>query len=179
MLKKSLVLAAVLAATISSYGQGVIVFNTQATGQRITDAAGVNLSGAAYSAQLYGSATADGSLEPIGKSYGFRAGVNAGYVSVPAAEQPTTVPSATNGGATYLQIRAWDATHASYDAAVAAGGLAGSSATWTQDTGAVNAQPPEPPPGIAGFAGFALVPEPSVLALMGVGAAALLFRRRK
>jgi hypothetical protein len=178
MLKKSLVLAAVLAATISSYGQGVIVFNTQVTGQRITGPGG-NLAGAAYSAQLYGSATEGGSLEAIGKSYGFRSGVNAGYVSVPAAEQPTTVPSASNGGPSWLQIRAWDAVYASYDAAVAAGGLAGASAVWTQDTAATAAQPPEPPPNISGFVGFQIVPEPSVLALMGVGAAALLFRRRK
>src|SRR5687767_13648516 len=120
MLKKSLVLAAALAATMSTtYAQGLIVFNTQTTGQRITladgSAEGVRLAGAAYFAQLYASATEGGTLEPIGKAYNFRGGVNAGYINVPAAEQAVTVPTAAAGGNSYLQIRAWDAQYTTYD----------------------------------------------------------------
>jgi hypothetical protein len=182
MLKKSLILAAVMAAAVSSYGQGLITFDT--TGKaRVTNAAdGANLSGAAWLGQLYASSTADGSLTALGTPQAFRAGVNAGYVRIaPPASSTLTAPTAAPGGTTYLSLRAWESKYATYEEAVAGGGIAGASKVWAQATSDPGAQPPAPPQALNGLEAFsvAVVPEPSLLALMGVGAAALLLRRRK
>lgn len=78
-------------------------------------------------------------------------------------------------------VISWTGAHTSFDAAFAAGADIGVSPKYVMATGGVD--PLVPPPSIsAQFTGLILqpVPEPSTLALAGLGAAALLiFRRRK
>jgi len=86
-----------------------------------------------------------------------------------------------------MAIAAWTGTAASFDAAIAANGQVGVSAGFSIKPGNPNATPvPELPASTLGlYPGQSLstvsaVPEPSSLALAGLGAAALLiFRRRK
>jgi len=178
---KSAVFVVLVAGAISTYGQGwtggTIVFNTKDSRQRITLADGVtSLAGLAYFAQLYASAIPDEArLAAVTKAYNFRSGDNAGYLSVHPAEQAVTVPHVD--GIVYLQIRAWEAPYLSYESAVAAGAAAGKSLVWSQDT---RTTPMAPPLSISGFEAFGIgISEPSIHALLVVGAAALLVARRR
>ncbi|MDB6122696.1 MAG: hypothetical protein JWQ71_1689 [Pedosphaera sp.] len=87
-------------------------------------------------------------------------------------------------GDAVFQVRGWSGNFASYEAAYAAGtGYIGVSTMFSAHTGGAGS-PPETPASTLGtaFTGLTIspVPEPSTIALGGLGAAALLlFRRRK
>jgi hypothetical protein len=89
---------------------------------------------------------------------------------------------AAGANADYV-ILGWSGAQSSFDAALGAGDQTGVSAKFTTPTGGVD--PLVPPPSLSGtFTGLTLqpgvIPEPSAIALAGLGAAALLiFRRRK
>jgi len=95
-----------------------------------------------------------------------------------------TLGSIAPGATGTFQIGAWDSTYASFAAARAGGGYAGISAVFTSTTGGVGT-PPSTAVNLNNAAGWVgpivlTVPEPSLFALAGLGAAALLvFRRRK
>jgi hypothetical protein len=73
-------------------------------------------------------------------------------------------------------MRAWEAAKgASYEAAVAGGGIYGSSLP----VSLALSNPPAAPTDMVGLAAFSLVPEPSTMALGVLGVAALLLRRRQ
>lgn len=92
------------------------------------------------------------------------------------------IPGATTA---FLQVRVWSTASGSYAGALAANqnNTYGSSSVFSLVTGDPGAQPPGVPTSFAGkLTSFNLnaVPEPSSLALAGLGAAAMLvFRRRK
>jgi hypothetical protein len=96
-----------------------------------------------------------------------------------------TVPTAAPGAPIQAAVAAWEGNFATFDAAQAAGAAIGVSSSFAVATG----NPTTTPPGTAGsitgagqFGGVTAlaVPEPSSLALAGLGAAALLiFRRRQ
>jgi hypothetical protein len=97
-----------------------------------------------------------------------------------------TADTAAGGSSPWVFVAGWTGGFADFQAAVLGGALVGISTTWQQPTGNPNGAPPTSPVnmivGGAGFNGLVLVPvpEPSSLALAGLGAAALLvFRRRK
>lgn len=96
-----------------------------------------------------------------------------------------TLNTATPGGSIDAVLVGWNGSATSFDLALAAGGFVGVSGKFTTATGNPNALPvPGSPVSIQSVipAGMTLapVPEPSTLALAGLGAAALLiFRRRK
>ena len=83
-------------------------------------------------------------------------------------------------GTAWFAVQAWQNSFASYRAAVAGGGIYGTSSIFSLVTGGLNGNPPNPIPLLSvpgGFTGLALVPEPSTIALGVLAAAALLLRR--
>jgi hypothetical protein len=178
-MKKLIVVAALGLVAVGALAQGAFTFGnknliaTPPIDARVFGPDGVTgLAGAAYWAQAYIKlpAQADTSYVPVGAAVNFRTGANAGYIA------PVIV------GTTYadqtdinVQMRAWDAAGGtSYEAALAAGKLVGSSAAITVKLTVTPATPAD----MSGIASFSLVPEPSTLALGVLGAAALLLRRR-
>lgn len=115
----------------------------------------------------------DGSLKAIGPAAGR---FNAGGL---------TVPTATPGAAIDAVIVGWTGNAVSFDDATTEGALTGISSKFSVTTGNPTTEPPGTPAAITGAGQFTglivtVVPEPSSLALAGLGAAALLiFRRRK
>lgn len=173
---KKLIVAAVVGLTAyAALAQGQFNF-----GNRVT-AAGIDakvflpggvtpLDGAAYLAQAYVGADA-GSLAPVGTALPFRTGAAAGYITSTAI---TT--GIAPGTSVTVVMRAWEAAKgATYEAAVAGGGIYGSSNPVTLSLSA----PPAAPADMVGLTSFSLVPEPSTMALGVLGIAALLLRRRQ
>jgi hypothetical protein len=97
-----------------------------------------------------------------------------------------TTPSGTAPGASAIfEVQGWTGTYANYAAAVAAGAGVGQTAEFVNGTGNPTLSPPGNPANTSGWDGNLVLipvptPEPGTLALGGLGAAALLyFRRRK
>jgi hypothetical protein len=96
-----------------------------------------------------------------------------------------TITAAAPGGPVTLQMRAWDAVSATYAKALTSGESGKSALLTLTATGNPNGSPPGTPVDLIGLTGFKMslagpvVPEPSTLALVLLGGAALLIRRRK
>jgi len=148
----------------------------------------VNTSTHTYQAQLYfGSSTAaEGSLVAVSIApNGFRASTSASPGQwLAGVSAGSRVLDGFASGTVNLQVRVWDlASGTDYFSAVAANGIAGKSAIFTYLIPS-GAQPAPSEFNMSNFTGFVLtlnqVPEPTTLALAGLGATALLiFRRRK
>jgi hypothetical protein len=180
MVKSTLAVVGLLAATsLNLLAQGTVILDTKSLGEpaRIQLPSGVWATGPESKAQLYAAAglnASESSLQPVGPVVPFRAGINAGFIS---ATDPITIPFAAPGGPVTVQLRAWFGPAASYEAA---GPNVGKSVLLNLSvTGNPLGQPPTVPVELTGLSGFMLVPEPSSLALGALGAAALLFSRRK
>jgi len=180
-MKKILLAAACVAATIGALAQGTVNFSNLpgaigGAGAPIHDTDGTTgLAGTAFFAQLYAGPDA-GSLAPIGAAVNFRTGAGAGFVT--AADLSRAIATVAPGATAQVQVRAWRASDgATYDAAVAAGGHYGFSNVFTVATGG-SGTPPSLPANLVGLQSFSLIPEPSTIALGALGAAALLLRRR-
>jgi len=169
--------AAVLVAA-ASYAQGTVNFaNKNAiTGLNapvtLPDGSGV---GGAYSAALY---LVSGTTETIINSSlnTFRASPAAatGYL----LPLNVTVPGVAGGQVANLKIKAWETSAGSYEAALAAGTGYGESLAFNVTLTDVPAPPADIPSTLQGFT-VTVIPEPTTIALGALGAAVLLFRRRK
>jgi len=189
-----------LATTAGAFAQGELVFanfaggaspvnarvTEQATGQPVNSGASAN---GWFADLFYGPAgAAVSSLTDAGFAVAFKTGTGgSGYFLGGATTLPTT-------GNTELQVRVWQLAAGSSWAAATGGGI-GTAATYTQHGGTewgystpitLNLPTsPTPSPTMSGLAAFqalsvAPIPEPTTLALGGLGAAALfLIRRRK
>jgi hypothetical protein len=185
-MKKVLIIASLLVATVGVLAQGSVNFATK-TGSGVagfcTDVSpGVNaLVGSAYLGQLYAGATAD-SLAPVGTAVAFKNSVatGAGLGWLAGGEVDLASLSPTTGG--YFQVRAWlAASGATYEAALASNGVKGVSNVFQLTTlGDPNAKPPGLPVDLIGLQAFTVtgVPEPSTLVLGVLGASLFLLRRR-
>lgn len=185
-MKKLLVTLAAVLVSVATFAQGTINFNNRGI-------SGPN--GTTYNAPVLGDTTgavaqlflvtgsgAAATYTPVAGQAAFRTGANAAYfVESVLATVPGQAPGTT--GLNFV-VRAWKG--ASYDAAVekgesnmfTVGALGGEN-----PAGGLPFLPPDlgGPNGVGGIAaeGFRVVPEPSTIALGLLGAAALLYRRRK
>lgn len=173
-MKKLLTVAALLVVAYSTQAQGTVNFVNRGGGvdAPVFDVGGTTkLDGPAFLAGLYEGNTLLGAAAP------FRTGTGAGYWN--AAPDATRTTGVAAGANATLTVKAWEASGgATYAAALAAGKKTGSSDPVTVATGGAGS-PPSLPAALTGLKSFSLVPEPSTIALGALGAAVLLFRRRK
>lgn len=184
--------ASVFAAT--AFGQGQVNVNNRGltTSQPVLNSSGAALTGTSFVAQLvYGSSATPSTV--LGANMAFRAATTTfpGTWN-PGAEGIRTLTGFDAGATVNMQVRVWDsAVFSSWDqaaAALAAGSnavatQAGASSVFTYTVGSASDPSSQL---INNFRGFQLtaipqtvVPEPTTIALGALGAAALLWRRRK
>jgi len=175
-MRKTIIIAISLLTAAGAFAQGTINFaNAGAWGSApVKNVDGSNLSGAGFMTQLW-AGTSAASLAPVGTATAFLTGGGAGFFNGGTVTIPTVAP----GTAGFFQVRAWDVSKGStYDLALASGSGYGFSNIINVNTGGAGT-PPGTPGALVGLQGFSLVPEPSTIALLALGAGALLFRRRK
>ena len=193
-MKKLLITAAAVLATLSSFAQGTVNFSnatgTQAQRVRMDDPTTGALApnGTTYSFGLYyapDGTTDESMFVMLGASTGIAGTAPSGIYN----GGTRTAPTATAGGFGSFQVRGWEtALGATYETAYAAGqaqgsGRFGKSSIVRVDTGDPTTVPAGTPASLtaAGINGFALttVPEPSAIALGILGAGTLLLLRRR
>jgi MYXO-CTERM domain-containing protein len=196
-MKKLLLTAAAILATLNIYGQGSGIVNFASVGQPDARRIWVNNTGVVgdgakadnrYVAALYFAApgtSVDALFTQVGGSTPFLStATTTGTIN--GGGRTITGPGISNGGTIAFQVRAWElADGATYEEALLnPQGNVGKGAIFEADTKDPSI-PTEQPPTLgaaAGWNGFAVtpVPEPSVigLGLLGVGTL-LMLRRRK
>lgn len=183
-------------AGLSVLAQGTVSFNNRISASLnspVTIQSGGLPTGSDYWAQLFAgpAGTAEGALVGVGTPALFRTGAAAGFWTAATL----SIPGVGAGQTAVLQVRAWfsqNGTYATEAAAIAAGQLNGRSGLFNISLGGDpgGGGLPIVTPNILGnadngaglpenFTGFALVPEPATLALGLLGAAGLLFIRRR
>jgi len=175
-----------LVAAVSVYAQGTVSYVNYSSSPALNakvflsdGSTAVPTSG--YTAlMIYG--TSAGSL--TGVATGNASFVAAGIFS--GASQALTSPAIAGGATAWIQIEVWSTAYANFGLAQAAGSananVWGLSNIFSVTTGNPNATPPGTPATLIGLNSFNLnsVPEPSTIALAGLGLGSLLlFRRRK
>jgi hypothetical protein len=177
-MKKVLIAIAALAVTTAAFGQGTVNFVNRNTAIGLDakillpDKTGVT--GADFKADLIAgpAGTALDKLVLVPNSTAtFRTGAAAGYINGIAV----TIPNIGPGAQATVAVRAYNG------ADYGKGTLFGTSAPITIATGNPTLTPPGLPTDLVGLQGFSLVlvPEPSTIALVVLGLAGLLIRRRK
>jgi len=177
-MKKLLVALAAVLVTAATYGQGQVNFNNLGSVGNGTYANGaiyrpggvngsqVNGAGAGYTAGLF----IAGSTIPLGTTT-FFTDPGAEYLLNPI---DITVPNVASGNTASFEVKAWETSFGSYEAALAGGGARGVSPVFVNKVGGGTL-----PPENTLFTGFSAVPEPSTIAFGVIGGLALLLRRRK
>lgn len=162
--------------TASASGQGTIIFNNRTpTGDaRITGPDGKGL-GAGWFAQLYLVSGGGVVLTPLEPITTFRTSSPAAAFFVHAVI--VTVPGIPAGSPATVRLRFWQGGE-SYETNPMRGE---SNDVLIPQLGGVppGGGAPIPTPGLNGLVGVALIPEPSTLTLVLLGAATLLLRRRR
>jgi hypothetical protein len=177
-MKKLLIALAAVLVTAATYGQGTVRFAnrdlTSGLDAPILLAGTTHGPGADYSAQLF---LVNGStytaLTPASTFNATSGSIADQYIK----PQDVTVPGVAGNSSGTFVIRAWKTSEGSYDAALSKGQSA--PVTVAQLGGA--GSPPSVPALLTGLQGFSVtaVPEPTVIALGALGAAAFMLRRRK
>lgn len=186
-MKKLILTVALGVACVSAFAQGTVTLANFGTGfsAKITDTdLTTGLSGGSFSVDLYwapGTVTDSTTLQALNSPGTFSTTpALAGYFS----DGPRTVPTAP--GVITGQLRVWDTASASswLAASTTVGARVGESVLFQITLGDPNASPPGLPGTLSGINGhpFSLVtvvPEPSTLALAGLGLAGLMVLRRR
>lgn len=181
-MKKTLLTIAAAGLGVSAFAQGTVILENSLGSGNVSQ---VNPTIAAMAAGSYQVALLwfnGSSYQQIGAVYQSAAGNNdgPGYFN----GETVTVPTFSATG-TFI-VEGWTGNFASYAAATAGNGWVGQTPSFVNSEG--NPATPTPPVGLSGQSGsgwngnlvLVPVPEPSTIALGGLGAAALLlFRRRK
>lgn len=192
-MKKLLIIATCMLASLAAYAQGTVTFaNSASTLVRFDTTADVPaaLQGTAlptgtaadpsdFRAALYWLNPATSAFEQLGAAASIApvAGRFSGGTRTTGAG---TAPGAT--GTFMVKVWSAGATFSTYEAALASGNASvyvGETASFSNGTGGAGS-PPGPAVALSGFTGLNVrpVPEPSIVALGLLGAAALLIRRR-
>jgi hypothetical protein len=175
-----------LAGYNAAFGQGQINFftyNVDTNYGIVFQSGGITrVSGSAFSAELFGSATGAGdSFTAISPVTTFSMGFGAEYVNYGTITLPTALGNAP-GDTYYYELLVWTASAGSYAAAsITPGDQIGISEVASLILGEAGSDV-YPEPYSNGFHSFTLTlaPEPATCALMGLGGLSLLlFRRRK
>jgi hypothetical protein len=184
-MKKLLVTLAAVLVSVSTFGQGTILFNNRVTGQvdapvTLPGGAGLgSIAGAQAQLFLVTGSGATATYTPLTPATTFR---NTSTATQPYVVQPATpvvVQGVAAGSQATVVLRAWAGGAAFGDAANTHFGTSNPITISLGGTPAVGA--PIPDAFLTGLTGFTVtvVPEPSTIALGFLGAAALLYRRRK
>ena len=191
-MKKLLVLVVCLVGGLSAFAQGFVSLANLGAGvnSAFKDINGVALAGANWTVELLTGATAGSVADSVTPFFTgnfssgyFNGGPRTVQVSDVFAWPASPNPAAPNG--TWAQVRVWNnggGTFTSYDAAKNAGQQYGITAVWespVQTSTTLPAAAMAGMPLINGNGNLTVVPEPSVIALAGLGITALLLRRRK
>jgi hypothetical protein len=192
-MKKFATIAALMATALGALAQGTVDFRSPsgvfvtwgangagAPGTPIAGDAGVKV-GLYYSSG--GSYTLVSTQFPIVgtlSSGTINANVNGRFTGNPSI---ITVPGLVAGQNGTFQVRAWSGNFTSYEAASSGGALyLGNSGDFTNPSGGVG-DPATPASPLSGFTGMTVaggvIPEPSTMAIAGLGLGALLLIRRR
>ena len=184
-MKKAIIMAAAIFASLNIFGQGTVNFsNIGLTGAQIIDSTtgAAAVSGSKFTVGLYWAhdgITDEALFQLAGATTGIagQAGALTGLYSGGTRTVDITPP----GFFAMFQVRAWETSFGSFDAAATGGGLVGKSSIIRVDTGDPTVIPPGTPGSLKGISGItlAIVPEPSVIGLSLLGAGALLLLRRR
>jgi len=179
-------LVAASALAVSAFGQGQINLNNRGLAL-VNDAAGAPLTGTSFVAQVWYGASAS----TINKSFApspFRISTTTfpGSWNPAAAGGPGSIGTLDGfapGSTVTLQVAVWDSSIAGVGAAQALAKAPGTGLSETF-TYAIPTDPLAIPGGMENLKSFnlvggAVIPEPTTIALGALGAAALLWRRRK
>ena len=181
----SLAVCLAVAITPAAMGQGTVNFANRVVSAGIDapvfSCDGITPVGDSFVAQLWAGADAN-SLAPVGAAVEFISlyGRGTGYF-VGGSREILGIPP---GGAAWTQVRVWDRRFPDFGSAVATGGLGvwgTSNLLRLAATGDPTASPPALPVNLVGLTDFSVfcMPEPTTLALLGLGALGPLLRRRK
>lgn len=203
-MKKILLTCAALGLTVGAYAQGTLAFSTATLTGPVASQSGTNapvtLGGVghngAFTVDIYSVATtaigagidpdgAEANLLTLTKTYVYSS------TDFPIAGKfnggVATFANVAPGAVGFFEVSGWTGSFANYAAAVAGGAAFGFTTVWENVTGGVGT-PPSTPVSIssANWNGALLLtsatapmPEPTTIALGGLGAAALLMLRRR
>jgi hypothetical protein len=184
-MKKLIPLLVLLGGTVTGFSQGTVAFLNNVTFKTAADrlvyadtVGGTKLTGTPYVAELYvGSSAA--SLQPVTASIAkFRSSTTPQPGTWNFLAGTVALPGFNIGDTATLCVRVFDLTKfATYEAALAGGGVTGSSQTFTYTVPPAGSLPNEYY--MDALRAFALVPEPSAIALGVLGIAGLLLIRRR
>jgi hypothetical protein len=180
MKKQLIALIAVMVLAASAFGQGQVTMANNSGSLVTVQATAQPVAIGSTSFQLYFTlpGAAASTLTAVGPvaatSPTFVGRIGSTIIDIPTNAIPA-------GTAAQFQILAWQSTFASYAASFAGGGLVGNSTIFSANTSPNIAPPPTPTPLAGLYPGFSMAPapEPSTIALAGLGAATLLFFRRR
>lgn len=181
---KKLILATLMAGLIPmlSLAQGTVNFGSGVPGvQIVVQSDGVTPVPTGFSAALYWAPL--GSLEGQLSQLGATTTVFGGSGFIVGGTRTTGALTAPGTDALF-QVRAWNGAYTSYEAALAGvpGTQAGKTAMFQNPTANPAASPPPAPAPLSGWTAPLVVtpiPEPSTIALAGLGLASLLIIRRR
>lgn len=181
-MKKVIIAAFAVMASLSLYAQGTIDFKNDGTSLvKLDKGDGSAIVSAPFTTYCVGLWWAPaGTTDQSAFTYlaGSKTVLGPSPVSGRFSGGNKTIDSITGGTVVAIQVRGWESAAASFDVSTAKG----YSSIFSVATGAPNGDPPTPAKGIvtSGFTGLTIaVPEPSTIALGFLGLAGLFILRRR
>lgn len=195
-MNKLVLIAVGMVACVATYAQGTVTFANNSSSlvkfgstpdvpvalQGLNIPSGTSAAVSDFRAALYWLNGATSTFEQLGDAKSITTPPGSGIFS--GGVRTTGAATAAGAAGTFI-VKVWSngATYSTYELAVASGSAdvyAGESASFSNATGGAGV-PAGPPASLSGFTGMSNVrpvPEPSIVALGILGAAALLIRRR-